>query len=259
MFCCTLSVSAIEIESTKAVESINHVVPVSTPQTINNTVDQEEDFYSPEIELKGSVIYNEGASSIPEVELENVEKPKIKLKTSNMIIPVAEKNKPMSSSIQMPSRSAFADATRLKGEDYCLSPIWSQVRESVGNFSYGTEYFSYVDSAQLETSMNIYTRYDFKHFAITCGAGTNERRTEGANDNILKFAPEIKISKSFVIRDTVQAYVNNNVKKNRISIIYTPQIKNKPDLLWFELGFSNSFYTNGRVNSSVEFTTKIKL
>lgn len=251
-------VQAIEIEAPKAVETINHVVPKQPAQTIDTQLEEHEDYYSAEVELKGSVIYNEGVNSIPEVELENVEKPKIKLKTANMIIPVAEKNK-LQTTIPMPSRSALSDAVRLKGEDYCLIPVWSLVKESMGNFTYGTEYFTCVDTAQLETTMNIYTRYDFKHFAITGGVGTQEKRSQGYNDNIIKFAPEIKLSKSVVIRDTVQTYVMNNVKKNKISIIYTPQIKNNPDVLRFELGFSNSFYAGGRVNSAVEFSTKIRL
>lgn len=249
---------AIEIQSPKAVETLNHVVPVQQVQTIDTELEEQEDYYSAEVELNGSVIYNEGVNAIPEVELKDVEKPKIKLKTPNMIISVTEKNKP-STTISIPSRSAFADATRLKGEDYCLIPVWSLVKESMGNFTYGTEYFTCVDTAQLETTMNIYTRYDFKHFAITGGVGSHEKRSQGYNDSIVKLAPEIKISKSVVIRDTVQAYVMNNVKKNRISIIYTPQIKNHPDVLRFELGFSNSFYAGGRVNSAVEFSTKIRL
>lgn len=251
--------NAIEIDSPKAVETLNHVVPEQQAQTINTELEEHEDYYSAEVELNGSVIYNEGVNTMPEVELQDVVKPKIKLKTANMIIPVNEKHSNAKSEIPIPSRSAFADATRLKGEDYCLVPVWSLVKESLGNFTYGTEYFTCVDTAQLETTMNLYTRYDFKHFAITGGVGSHEKRSQCYNDSIVKIAPEIKLSKSVVIRDTVQAYVMNNVKKNRISIIYTPQIKNHPDVLRFELGFSNSFYAGGRVNSAVEFSTKIRL
>lgn len=259
IFLCSAGGSqALEINSPKPVETYNHVVPQNT-KTINSDLYEPEDYYSPEVELKGSVIYNEGVNAMPEVELENVEKPKINLKTANMIIPVNEKPKKANTTIPMPSRSVFAGATRLKGEDYCLIPVWSQVKESMGNFSYGTEYFTYVDTAQLESNMNIYTRYDFKHFAITGSVGTNEKQIQGMNDNIIRVAPEIKISKSFIIRDTIQAYVNTNVKKNKISIIYTPTIKNNPDVLRFELGFSNSFYEDGRTNSAVEFSTKIRL
>ena len=69
----------------------------------------------------------------------------------------------------------------------------------------------------------------------------------------------IKLSKSFVIRDTVQAYVNSDVKKNRISIIYTPQWQKTPDLIRIELGITNSYYAGGKVNSAIEFSTRIRL
>ena len=41
--------------------------------------------------------------------------------------------------------------------------------------------------------------------------------------------------------------------------IYAKTVKNNPDVLRFELGFSNSFYEDGRTNSAVEFSTKIRL
>lgn len=149
-----------------------------------------------------------------------------------MIIPVAEKNK-ANTLIPMPSRSALSDAIRLKGEDYCLIPVWSLVKESMGNFTYGTEYFTCVDTAQLETTMNIYTRYDFKHFAITGGVGTHEKRSQGYNDNIIKIAPEIKITKSVVIRDTVQTYVMNNVKRTKFLLFI--RLKSKIILMSYVL------------------------
>jgi hypothetical protein len=253
-----LPVSAIEIEQPKAVQSIYQVLPDDEEvKTINDVEENSDDFCFPaEMELKGSVIYDEGANA-QEIELKDVEKPKIKLKTSNMIIPVTEK-KIFDNVLDMP-RSALSSASRLKGEEYYIAPVWSYVQEQVGNFSYGTQYSSGIDTAQLLTTMNFYTRYDFKHFAITGAVGTNDRNVEGINDRTIQIAPEIKLSKSFVVRDTVQAYVNDTVRKNRISIIYTPQWKKYPDMIRIELGISNSFYTGGKVNSAIEFSTKIRL
>ena len=79
LLCSTCCSNAMEINSPKPVETYNHVIPKHT-KTINSDLYEPEDYYSPEVELKGSVIYNEGTNAIPEVELENVEKPKIKLK-----------------------------------------------------------------------------------------------------------------------------------------------------------------------------------
>lgn len=250
---------SMEIEQAKAVQTFHHVLP-EEEQSIHTETEQYDDYFFPsEVELKGSVIYDEGAS-INEIKLdENIEKPKIRLKTANMVIPVNEK-KVYTTGLNVPARSALSTASRLTGEEYIIAPVWSYVQESVGNFSYGTLYTSGIDTAQLQSTMNLYTRYDFKHFAITGAVATSERNIEYSTDErIIQIAPEIKLSKSFVIRDTVQAYVNSDYKKNKISIIYTPQWQKTRGALRIELGVTNSYYTGGKVNSAIEFSTKIRL
>ncbi|MCM1265040.1 MAG: hypothetical protein NC200_02480 [Candidatus Gastranaerophilales bacterium] len=248
---------ALEIEQPKAVQTLYHVLP-EEEQTIHDEEPQYDDYYFPaEVELKGSVIYDGGVTA-NEIELDkDIQKPKIKLKTSNMIIPVTER-KIFANVLEVP-RSALSNASRLTGEEYYIAPVWSYVKEQVGNFSYGTQYTSGIDTSQLQTTMNLYTRYDFKYFALTGAVGTNEKNIEGINDRTIQIAPEIKLSKSFVIRDTVQAYVNDTVKKNKISIIYTPQWQKCPGMVRIELGITNSYYTGGKVNSAVEFSTRIRL
>ena len=258
-----LPVYSVEIDQPKAIETVHHVIPLDDEE---ETIDshghetQYDDLYFPnEVELKGSVIYNEGAN-VKEIELDKtVEKPHIILKTSNMVIPVKDE-KIRTTGLDIYNRSAIATATRVTGEEYSIRPVWSYVAEQTGNFSYGTIYSSGIDTCQLQTTMNIYTRYDFKHFALMGAVGTNESNVEGTLDQkTIQFSPEIKLSKSFVIRDTVQAYVNENYKKNKISIIYTPQWKKHPDMLWLELGFSNTYYGGGKTRSAVEFSTRIRL
>lgn len=263
IFLLCMPVSALEIVQPKAVQSIHYVIPADNEkQTIENKNEKESDdlCFPNEVELKGSVIYNESTQRAKEIVLDQtVERPHINLKTPQMIIPVKDE-KIFAKGIDIYQRSAISTATRITGEEYSVKPIWSYLNEQYGNFSYGTIYSSGIDTSQLQTTMNLYTRYDFKYFAITGAVGTNESNVEGTRDEkTLQLAPEIKLSKSFVIRDTIQAYVNENYKKNKISLIYTPQWKKHPDMLRFELGFSNTYYTGGRVRSAVEFSTRIRL
>lgn len=260
LFC--MPVFSMEIEQTEPIQSIHHVISLDEDEpTLENQEKKEYDdlCFPSEMELKGSVIYNEGSQHIKEIELDKtVEKPHINLKTSQMIIPVKDE-KIKTTGLDMFARSAISSATVIKGEEYMVAPVWSYITEQTGNFSYGTIYSSGIDTAQLQTTLNIYTRYDFKYFALTGAVGTNESNVEGTMDQkTIQFSPEIKLSKSFVIRDTIQAYVNENYKKNKISIIYTPQWKNHPDILRFELGLSHTYYGGGRTRSAVEFSTKIR-
>lgn len=256
-------VYSMEIENqTEGIQTIHQYV-YNIDDENNSTIETHEekssnkDYIPSELELHGNIIYNESTQTA--IELDNtVKKPQINLKTSQMVIPVTN-TRIKTTGIYMPDRSALSVASRLTGEEYLIAPVWSNISEQFGNFSYGTIYSSGIDSCQLQSSMNIYTRYDFKYFAITGAVGTNESNVEGTVDErTIQIAPEIKLSKSFAIRDTVQAYVNQDYKKNRISIIYTPQWKKHPDILRFELGLSHTYYSGGKVRSAVEFTTKIR-
>ncbi len=264
IFLCTYAAYSkdLEIEQAAPLQTIQHVYSIDNEDvTIDNHNGEQydEDYLKNEVELKGTVIYNEGAKQLEAIELDsNIQKPHINLKTSNMIIPVKDE-KIKTIGLERYAKSAISMATRVTGEEYLIKPVWSYIEEQTGNFSYGTIYSSGLDSAQLQTTMNLYTRYDFKYFAITGAVATNESNVEGTKDEkIIQFAPEIKLSKSFVIRDTVQAYVNENYKKNKISIIYTPQWEKHPDILRFELGFSHTYYGGGRTRSALEFSTKIR-
>ena len=252
----------IEISQPEPIETIQYVISLDEDdeETIEEKEEEFDDFYFNEVELKGTVIYNEGVVHLKEIELDKTaEKPSINLKKSNMIIPVKDENI-YNKGIDIYNRRAIYTATRLTGEEYFVAPVWSHITEEMGNFSYGTYYLSELDTTQLQSTLNIYTRYDFKHFTITGAVGTNESNVEGTVDQkTIQIAPEIKLSKSFVIRDTIQAYVNETYKKNKISIIYTPQLKNNPDLLRFELGFSNTYNNGDKIRSAVEFSTRIRL
>ena len=249
-------VIAVDIEQNQAVQTFHYAIP-DEECTIDNHKEATEEPFPSELELRGSVIYDESSSA--EIDLDkNVVKPKIRLKKAGTVTTPIKKDV-YSSQIQMPEKSALSNASRYISEEYSIKPIWSYVREQIGNFSYGTEYSTFIDTTEFQTSMNLYTRYDFKHFAITGSVGKTEKNIQGVNDSVIKIAPEIKLSKSFVIRDTVQAYVNTPVKKNRVSIIYTPQWQKNPDTIRIELGVTNSYYTGGRVNSAIEFMTRIKL
>lgn len=254
---------SLEIEQPKAIQTIHQVIPQEDVKTLEDvhTEEQPDDFQFPnEVELKGSVIYNEGAK-VKEIELDKtVQKPEINLKTKHMIIPVKNSGPSIYDDKYLNQRNALATATRVTGEEYMIAPVWQQVNEQLGNFSYGTLYTSGLDDSQLQSTMNVYTRYDFKHFAITGYVGANERNTDMDKDTqTIQIAPEIKLSKSFVIRDTVQAYVNQAYKKNKVSIIYTPKIKDQYDILRLELGFTQTYYESGQSKSAIEFSTKIRL
>ena len=204
--------------------------------------------------LQGEVEFNEDGTVYLD---KTIERPTLNIKPPNTILPVYT---PTISDSRMRSRSALANASKLTGEEYYISPIFNTLQEQAGNFSYGTYYGASMDSAQMTYSTSWFTRYDGKKYAITSTYSTDSQSINGAYQSMFGISPEIKLTKSLAIRDTLKTYMAAPLKKNQISLIYTPQLKRYIDSLRFELGLSQSFYENGGGNSSsVEFTTKFKL
>ena len=214
-------------------------------------IPQVED--TPSVQLQGGVSYDEDKVIYLD---KSIERPALNIKPANTIIPVYT---PTFQDSRIRSRSALAQASKLSGDEYYISPIFNYINEQVGNFSYGTYYGASIDSAQMTYSTTLFTRYDAKRCALTATMSTDSQAIDGSYKNMLGIAPEIKLTKSLSLRDTVKTYMGIPVKKNQISLIYTPQLKKYIDSLRFELGLSQSFYENGATNASLEFSTKFKL
>ena len=108
-------------------------------------------------------------------------------------------------------------------------------------------------------STSMFTRYDGKKYALTGTVSTDTQSIDGSYQSMLGIAPELKLTKALALRDTVKTYMGVPIKKNSISLIYTPQLKKYIDSLRFELGLSQTFYESGYNNASLEFSTKFKL
>ena len=221
---------------------------INNPEIINQTETKETK------PLEGSVQVNE----FEEISLDkSIERPTLNIKPSNTILPVYT---PSLADSRIRTRSALAKSSKLTGEEYYIAPVFNIVQEQAGNFSYGTYYGASLDNAQMTYSTSWFTRYDGKKYAITGTYSTDSQTINSSYQNMLGISPEIKLTKSLSLRDTVKTYMGVPVKKNQISLIYTPQLKKYIDSLRFELGLSQSFYENSAGNSSsIEFSTKFKL
>jgi len=213
----------------------------------------ETPIVEPSYSLKGGVVYEEDETIYLDKDIQH---PALNIKPVNTIVPVYT---PVLNGSRIEARRALARASKLTGEEYYIAPIFNYVKESAGNFSYGTFYSAAMDSAQMTYSTNLFSRYDGKHYALTGLISSDSQSIDGAYKGMLGIAPEIKLTKSLSIKDTMKAYMGVPVKKNQISLIYTPQFKKYVDSLRLELGASQSFYENGATNSAVEFSTKFKL
>ena len=214
-------------------------------------IPQESDINN--IKLEGGITFEEDNVIYLNKE---IERPTLNIKNKNTLIPIYT---PIDTNSRMRSRSALAKASKLTGEEYYITPMFHYINEQVGNFSYGSYHGASIDSAQMTYSSSIFTRYDAKYCALTGTFSTDSQTIDGVYKSMFGISPEIKLTNSLSIRDTIKTYMGVPVKKNQISLIYTPQLKKYIDGLRFELGLSQSFYENGANNSSIEFITRFKL
>ena len=205
------------------------------------------------IKLEGGITFDDDNAIYLDKE---IDRPTLNLKTKSTVIPVYT---PVATDSRIRSRRALAKASKLTGDEYYIVPIFNYVSEQAGNFSYGTYYGASIDSAQMTYSTSLFTRYDTKYCALTGLLSSDSQSIDGSYKSMLGVAPELKLTKSLSIRDTIKTYMGVPVKKNQISLIYTPQLKRYIDSLRFELGLSQAFYENGATNYSLEFSTKFKL
>lgn len=228
------------LSATDSTESVEETI-INNPKII------------PQQALKGGVSFDEDSAIYLD---KSIERPTLNIKPPNTLIPVYT---PTFKDTRIRERSALAKSSKLSGDEYYIAPIFNYVSEQAGNFSYGTYYGASMDSAQMTYSTSMFTRYDGKRYALTGTVSTDTQSIDGSYQSMLGIAPEIKLTKALALRDTVKTYMGVPVKKNSISLIYTPQLKKYIDSLRFELGLSQTFYESGYNNASLEFSTKFKL
>ena len=220
---------------------------------------------TPAIELHGHLEYN-NQSQLTEDEQEknavrlddavitnsiNFTEPK-KISSKSLI---SKSKKPTFHPIQNDLESASKFAT----QEYDINPVSTTYSEKFGRLSFGTMYNSSLDSAQVNYSTGIFTKYEGKRFALSTAFSKSTNSNYDSYNDKFYIAPEIKLTKRLSLLDVMQTDVNQINKKNELVLRYTPHFKKYADDVQFELGAGQSFYEDNYIKSSVRFSTKFQL
>lgn len=181
----------------------------------------------------------------------------------NFTNPKKIESKSLISGIKKPTFHPFQDqleaASRFTAQEYDIKPVSSYFVQNIGNFSFGTSYDSYMYSAQANYSTGVFTKYDWKRFAIKASFAKNTNSNYDSYSDKFYIAPELKITKRLSLLDVMQTDVYQINKKNEVVLRYTPHIKKYADDVQLEVGAGQSFYNDAFVKSSVRFSTRFKL
>jgi hypothetical protein len=146
---------------------------------------------------------------------------------------------------------------KFSANEYKIVPSAVNSTAKVGAFSFGTTYTTAIDNSQLEEAASMFTRYEYKKFAL----GTSYRRTTGATSGMFNdsffIAPEYRLNSVFTIRDIVR----QDITKERITneVVLSMQPLKGSDRLRFDAGVGQTFDKNRELlRTKIQFTTQFR-
>ena len=131
--------------------------------------------------------------------------------------------------------------SKYNGSEYSIAPISASTSKSVGGFSAGTTYSQGIDYGELEQSSGIFTKYQYKRFALsTSYAKTINSTNNNYNDNFY-IIPEIKLSQYLTLKNIFSADTVKRRKKAEVVLSVNPFGKKDYDRLRLEFGASETY------------------
>ena len=149
--------------------------------------------------------------------------------------------------------------SKYTGTEYSISPISGKSSKKIGNFSAGTTYFQGIDYGELEQSSGVFTKYQYKKFALsTSYAKTVNTTNNNYNDNFY-IIPELQLNQYLTVKNILSADTVKKRKKAEIVLSVNPFGNKDYDRLRFELGASETYdEVNDSFKNQFKFMTNYK-
>ena len=145
-------------------------------------------------------------------------------------------------------------------EEYRVSDYDKKSTEKVGNFLFGTGYSSSISTTQLERETSLFTRYEYKNFALNSSYKKTLGTTGGMYYDNIYFTPEYKLNKYFTVKDEMSYDPVRNRRKNSFILSVNPLAHKENDRMNFEVKAGQTYdQDNYLIRTQFEFNTKLKL
>ena len=150
--------------------------------------------------------------------------------------------------------------SKYTGSEYNIAPKSSTNYRKYKGFSAGTTYDQCIDYAEFEQSSGVFSRYEYKNWAIrTAYSKTVNSTNNNYNDNFY-FSPEWKVNQFFSLREVFSADIAKHRKKAEVVLSINPFGNKDSDRMRLEFGASQSYSnTNQVLRSQLKFSTNFKL
>ncbi len=158
-----------------------------------------------------------------------------------------------------PMGNELKSASRFSSQEYIINPVSTSYSQKLGKVTLGTVYDSSLDSASINYTTSVFSKFENKHFALSTAFAKDTNLNESTFGDRIYVIPELKLTKRLSLLNVWQTDTNQINKKNEVVLRYTPNIGKYADDVQFEVGAGQSFYNDEYVKSSLRFSTKFKL
>ena len=149
--------------------------------------------------------------------------------------------------------------TKYNGSEYSISPISGSSSKSVGGFSAGATYSQGIDYGELEQSSGIFTKYQYKRFAISTSYAKTVNTTNNTYNDNFYIMPELKLSQYFTIKNILSDDTVKKRKKAEVVLSVNPFGNKDFDRLRLEFGASGTYdEVNNAFKNQLKFSTMYK-
>ena len=207
--------------------------------------------------LNGQVEYDDNPVETIYLD-ENIDKPQVNIPQRSLTLPVRVLN--ITTNTNTP-RSALARATVTRNNLKDILPLSGTLSDQLGKgISYGTIWGEEISFSQIESTTGVFLRYDSpKYFSLDTKFRQSSSQDVGSQYGTVRVTPEWHITDKLTLKNSFTNYVNAPKNKNELTLVYTPALKKYAESLKFELGVAQSYYSNGRQSSAINFSTGFKL
>lgn len=200
--------------------------------------------------LKGYAVYEQGEENMVSLDTKNSLKIKIQEPYS------FKGGKYLASKSLTPSiYSKFSEM------EYSIKPLSGSLSKNIrSGLSAGTMFNQGIDSAELEQSTGVFSRYDTNRFGIYTAFSKTINSTNSNYNDKFYFSPELKLNQYFTIKEIFSTDITSNRKKAELVLSINPFGKKDFDRLRIDFG-ANATYddNNALMRNQFKFFTNFKL
>lgn len=188
---------------------------------------------------------------------------KINLSKPQKIQPSSLKdyNKKVVNSNTVKQNSKIVRAKYQGVEEDIITSRSAKYEENIGNFSFGSNYSSDVNSlSSLDYSSGLFSKYKKKNFALSTGIARDQSAVSDWYSNSISLAPELRLNRSLAVKNVMKADITNNRRSNELILMLTPFAYKGDDRFNLEFGAGQTYDdSNAVLKSKFRFSTNIKL